>query len=270
MGRTMTGAANTYSSYQQIVTNIDRQTEMVEDQPDVKRATQYYLANIGNVKSVDDFINNTQLFSYAMKAYGLEDMTYAKAFMKKVLTSDLNDSNSFANKLADSRYQDIAKAFDFSTDGDADSTVTQSQTAQQGTVDKYVRQTLEEDAGEDDTGVQLALYFERTAPSVTSYYGILADDALSKVVRTALGFDDSMGLMDIDQQVKILQSKFDITDFQDPKKLEAFIGRFTAMYDLQNPDASSGDQSSTSLLYGSSTEFNISTDLMLAMQSMKP
>jgi len=266
MGGTMTGAVNTYSSYQQIVSNIGRQMQMVEEQPDVKRATQYYLANIGNVKSVDDFINNTQLFSYAMKAFGLEDMTYAKAFMKKVLTSDLSDSNSFANQLADSRYQDIARTFNFSGDG---GTVTQSQAAQQGTVDKYVRQTIEEEAGADDTGVQLALYFERTAPSVTSYYGILADDALSKVVRTAFGFDDSMGLMDIDKQVKILQSKFDITDFQDPKKLEAFIGRFTAMYDLQNPDATSS-QSSVSALFGGSSEFNVSTDLMLAMQSMKP
>jgi len=269
MGGTMTDAVNTYSSYQQIISNIDRQTQMIEDQPDVKRATQYYLANIGNVKSVDDFINNTQLFSYAMKAYGLEDMTYAKAFMKKVLTSDLGDSSSFANQLADSRYQEIAKAFNFSDAADP-TTVTQSQAAQQGTVDMYVRQTLEEDAGEDDTGVQLALYFERTAPSVTSYYGILADDALSKVVRTALGFDDTMGLMDIDQQVNILKSKFDITDFQDPKKLETFIGRFTAMYDLQNPDAGSSGQSSTSLLFGGSTEFNVSTDLMIAMQSMKP
>jgi hypothetical protein len=269
MGGTMTGAVNTYSSYQQIVSNIDRQTQMVEDQPDVKRATQYYLANIGNVKSVDDFINNTQLFSYAMKAYGLEDMTYAKAFMKKVLTSDLTDGNSFANKLTDSRYQEIAKAFNFS--GVTDPTaVTQSQAAQQGTVDMYVRQTLEEDAGESDTGVQLALYFERTAPSVTSYYGILADDALAEVVRTALGFDDTMGLMDIDQQVNILKSKFDITDFQDPKKLETFIGRFTAMYDLQNPDAGPAGQSSTSLLFGGSSEFNVSTDLLLAMQSMKP
>jgi len=42
------------------------------------------------------------------------------------------------------------------------------------------------------------------------------------------------------------------------------------MYDLQNPDASSGGQSSTSLLFGGSSEFNVSTDLMLAMQSMKP
>jgi hypothetical protein len=43
------------------------------------------------VKSVDDLLKNDRLYQYAMKAHGLEDMTYAKAFMKKVLESDLSD-----------------------------------------------------------------------------------------------------------------------------------------------------------------------------------
>ncbi len=57
----------------------------------VERQTKYYKENIGNVKSVDEFLNNYQLYSYAMDAFGLGEMTYAKAFMKKVLDSDLND-----------------------------------------------------------------------------------------------------------------------------------------------------------------------------------
>ena len=47
--------------------------------------TAYYLKHIGDVKSIDDFIKDTRLFNYAMKAFGLEDMAYAKAFMRKVL-----------------------------------------------------------------------------------------------------------------------------------------------------------------------------------------
>ena len=64
--------------------------------------------------SVDAFLDDFQLYSYAMKAYGLEDMIYAKAFMRKVLESDMSDANSFANKLTDVRYQDFASAFSFS------------------------------------------------------------------------------------------------------------------------------------------------------------
>ena len=51
--------------------------------------------------SVDQLLKDRRLFSIAMKAHGLEDMTYATAFMRKVLESDLNDTSSFARKLAD-------------------------------------------------------------------------------------------------------------------------------------------------------------------------
>ena len=60
----------------------------------MKRATAYYLANIGKVKTVDDFVNNYQLFSYAMKAFGLADMTYAKGLMTKVLNGGVDETRT--------------------------------------------------------------------------------------------------------------------------------------------------------------------------------
>ncbi|MFS8145453.1 DUF1217 domain-containing protein [Rhizobium sp. BR 249] len=85
----------------------------VAAQSTVKKDAQYYADNINKVTSVDDFLGDYKLYSYAMKAYGLEDMTYAKAFMKKVLESDLTDPNSYANKLSDTRYREFAAAFNF-------------------------------------------------------------------------------------------------------------------------------------------------------------
>ncbi len=81
--------------------------------PVVSRDTKYYADKIGKVKDLDDFMKDYRLYSYAMKAHGLEEMTYATAFMKKVLASNLNDPSSFANKLKDTRYRDFAAAFDF-------------------------------------------------------------------------------------------------------------------------------------------------------------
>lgn len=85
----------------------------VASQSTVKKDAQYYADNINKVTDVDDFLGDYKLYSYAMKAYGLEDMTYAKAFMKKVLQSDLTDPNSYANKLSDTRYREFAAAFNF-------------------------------------------------------------------------------------------------------------------------------------------------------------
>ncbi|TGU45262.1 flagellar biosynthesis protein FlgF, partial [Mesorhizobium sp. M00.F.Ca.ET.186.01.1.1] len=43
---------NTYTSYQLIARDIPKAIDQVESQPVVKRETDYYLANIGNVKTI--------------------------------------------------------------------------------------------------------------------------------------------------------------------------------------------------------------------------
>jgi hypothetical protein len=97
-----------------------------------------------------------------MKAHGLGDMTYAKAFMEKVLEEGV-DAISFANSLSDKRYAEFAKTFNFKAFGEATTSFTKTQ---QGVVDKYLRQTLEEQAGDENQGVRLALYFQRKAETI--------------------------------------------------------------------------------------------------------
>jgi len=103
----------TYFSYNYIAHNLKQSLTRVEQQPDVAREAAYYKANIGKVKTVDDLMKDYRLYHYATKAYGLEDMAYAKAFMKKVLESNLSDPTSFVNKLVDKRYREFAAAFSF-------------------------------------------------------------------------------------------------------------------------------------------------------------
>jgi hypothetical protein len=49
----------------------------------VAEQNKYYLANIGKVKSINDLVYNYQLFSYAMTAFSLGSMTYARGLMTK-------------------------------------------------------------------------------------------------------------------------------------------------------------------------------------------
>jgi hypothetical protein len=255
---------NTYTSYQLIARDIPKAINQVESQPVVKRETDYYLANIGNVKTIDDFVKDPRLFTYAMKAFGLGDMAYAKAFMVKALKEGVSDPDSFANKLSDKRYADFVKAFNFAAYG---TSAPLFPAAQQGTVDKYMRQTLEENAGETNQGVRLALYFQRKAPTINNWYDVLADTALSSVVRTALGLPDSIATADIDKQAQMFEQKLDIADFKDPDKLNTFLTRFTSLWEINNP--TSTVQSSISVLYSQPTTVGISTDLMMAMQKLK-
>lgn len=256
---------STYVSYKLATNDIDKTIGRISEQADVSREVDYYLENIGDVKSIDDLISDTRLFNFAMKAHGLGDMSYAKAFMKKVLTEGISDSSSFANSLSDTRYADFAGTFNFETFGDAATTFTK---AQQGVVDRYLRQTLEEQAGNDNEGVRLALYFQRKADSIDNFYEILADPALSQVVRTTLGLPDSFAAADIDKQVQMFSDRLDLETLGDPEKLDKLLGRFTTMWDVNHSETDTGTTGVLSL-FSRSNVVGISPDLMLQIAQLK-
>lgn len=193
---------STYTSYRLISQDIGKSLERVSKQPDVARETEYYRAKIGDVKSIDDFMADTRLYNYALKAHGLEDMAYAKAFIRKVLTEGASDKNAFANKLSDNRYAELAKSLDFAGLGAA---ATSTEAAKSGVVSKYTRQTLEQEAGDDNNGVRLALYFERKAPTIKSGLDFLADDALAQVFRTTFNLPDAFAAADVDKQAALIE-----------------------------------------------------------------
>lgn len=118
---------STYLGYASATKDLASTLARVAKQASVKSDQQYYDAHIGKVKNVDEFLSDHKLYSYAVKAYGLEDMAYAKALMKKVLTSDLSNSSSFANRLTDPRYKQFAAAFNFGANSSKPSAQTTTQ-----------------------------------------------------------------------------------------------------------------------------------------------
>jgi hypothetical protein len=230
----------------------------------IKSETAYYLANVTNVKSIDDLMANSRLYNYALSAYGLDPSKQSKDLIRSVLTGGIRDPDSVANKMTNKAYAGLAAAFNFEQYGEAATTINP---AQQPTIDKYMRQTLEEDAGQTNEGVRLALYFQRKAPDITSWYDVLADTALASVVRTALGLPDSFATADIDKQAQLFEQKLDIADFTDPAKLGKFLTRFTSMYEINHPTSTA--VTSVSVLFAQPTAVGISTDLMMAMQQLK-
>jgi hypothetical protein len=143
---------------------------MTAAEPAVKTATAYYEANIGSVTSIKDVVNNYRPLSYALDAYGLGDQINAKWLITQVLEGGVSNPKSLADTLGDSRWKAFAAAFNFAGGASPSSAM-----SVQTTTSDYVEQELESDQGAQDVGVQLALYFQRVAPTVTSEYGILAD-----------------------------------------------------------------------------------------------
>lgn len=252
---------STSATYAYLAKDLTKSLSAEAKDAQVARETKYYQDNIGKVKSVDDFMKDTRLFNYAMKAYGLEDMAYAKGFMKKVLNEGVTDKSAFANKLTDTRFKAFATAFNFETLGEYTTT---TQAATTGVVDKYVRQTLEDSVGEQDEGTQLALYFQRMAPTVTSAYGLLGDTALWTVVKTVYGFPSEMSSADIDKQKKAVDAKLNVADLQDPAKVDKLLKRFAAVW-----DATSSSAAYSPILELFSSSSATSTDVTMSILSLK-
>ena len=249
-------------SFLNINRDLSATLKRTSQEPLVSRASEYYLDNIGEIDSIDEFLSDDRIFRYAMKAAGLEDMTYAKAFIRKVLEEGIDDPESFANKLTDVRYKDLAEKFNFKRYG---STATTFSRAQQGTVDAYVRQTLEEGAGQENEGVRLALYFQRKASGISNAVELLADPALLKVTETLFSLNLSTG--DIDRNTEKIEKRLDVADLKDPEKLAKLLSRFTAMWEITNP--SSAPTSSISLLFSQPTEAGVSQSLLSSIQNLK-
>ena len=255
----------TIASFSLIARDLDRSLETTAQQPAVARETEYYLENISNVKSVEDFIEDDRLFRYAMTAHGLSEMSYAKAFMRKVLEEGIDANDTFANSLADRRYRDFVETFNFARYGE---TATAFGRTQQGTADLYVRQTMEIDAGAENEGVRLALYFQRKAPELTSVYEILGDRALLEVVQTALSIPPQASFQDIDRQAEDIVKRLDLEDLKDPEKLGRFLQQFSALWDIKSPQSAS---SSTvpSISIGAPIQYGLSSSLLSQIQGLK-
>lgn len=234
-----------------------------------KIETDYYSATIDGIRTVDDLIKDKRLVAYIKTAYGLERETISDSTLRQALTSDLFDPKSFVNRSENYKLREMAAAFNFAADGTVKRVaVGQAQDSDDllRTQDLYIRQTMEQQAGAENQGVRLALYFQRKASTIVSAYSVLADKALLEVVLTALNLPDSVAQADVDTQAKLIAKRFDLADFKDPAKVEKFLARFTALYDLKNPQSA---PSIPSLLLGQQQSADFGLDVLTSIQSLR-
>ncbi len=231
------------------------------------KKAEVYQERIQSIDTVKELLADREVLDVVIGAFGLDPEDVTDDFLKQAFGSDLADRKSFVNQQADGRWAELVASFNFDANGNL-TRETMGTVQQRGevmeTVNKYLRQTLEETEGASNEAVRLALYFQRAAPVVTDAYGLIADDALMAVFRTTFGYSDEFSNMDVDQQARIIEENLDLADLQDPEKLERFLQRYTAMYDTQNSVASS---SAATILSGGGG--SISADLLLSLTQLR-
>jgi hypothetical protein len=207
------------------------------------------------VTSIKDFVSNYRLLSYALDAYGLGDQVNSTALVTQVLEGGVSNPKSLANTLSNPNWAKFAAAFNFAADG-ASSISTAS--AVKATTSAYVEQNLETDEGEQDPGVQLALYFQRVAPTESSGMDIMGDENLLDVVQTIFGLPPETTGTNIDDEAAEISRLVPTSELQSPKELQLLTERFTAMYDLDY--GAGGVDASTPLTVDSDGVSSESTD----------
>jgi hypothetical protein len=235
-----------------------------------KDATSYQAA-IANIGSVSDLLANRKVINFILIAKGLQPEKVSDEYLKKIFSSDLSNPKSFANTENDPRFAEIASSFNFDSKGNVARLAMmgpQKRDQFRETQAKYVEQSLEQQQGDVNPGVRLALYFQRKAGQITSAYDILADKALSEVFRTTFDFPDTMAAMPIDQQAKFVDKFMKIKDLSDPAKVEKLLSRFSAMYDIRNSQSTQSPL--LDLFQGSSSAISgVSESTFLAIAKLR-
>ncbi|WP_165215017.1 DUF1217 domain-containing protein [Affinirhizobium pseudoryzae] len=259
---TITSIASDYTVMKTRFLDKDATTKAKED---AKAEVSYYSEKMLSIQTASEFINDDRLTNIVLTAYGIDPGTVDKNFLKQVFSSDLGDPNSFVNKQENSVWAEILGTFNFDARGnltDDFNNGTQSRGKIIETQNKYTRQTLEEEQGETNNGVRLALYFERMAPTMTSAYDMLSDSALLEFFRVSFQLPDSFSNLDVDKQAELVKKYMNLEDLKDPDKVGKMVDKFTVMYDLQNGEASS---SALSILTSTSSSIGISADLLTSL-----
>jgi intergrase/recombinase len=228
---------------------------------------EYFRTQMQTITSADQLLADKRLVSFVLESKGIDPKSVKSEDLKKMFASDLQDPNSFVNTQASSAYAEIVASFNFDSAGKISAEplgTVQQRGDVLATVNSYIQQTLEEQQGEDNEGVRMALYFEREAPDLTSAYSILSDTALFQFFKTTFSMSDYISNMDTDQQASMIKKYIDFDKLQEPDYVQKLIKRFTALYDQANSTTTSP---SLSILQSTSTT-RISADTLMAVAQL--
>lgn len=231
-----------------------RQVEATAKDPVVQRATAYFQENLTAATSAEDLVSDYKMLQVALGAFGLEDDASGKAFIRKVLESDLGDSASLANRLGDKRYLKLAQAFQDRSD---------AAKASQAITEAYVQNQFEQRVGEGDESYRLALnardevtaFAARTSSDKTMWYEVLGNESLRTVFEGAFGMTSSVANLSIDRQLELFMSASErvlgsssFSEIAADATLDKLITRYLALSQIQGSTTSNRYTAALTLL----------------------
>ncbi|MCC5987511.1 MAG: DUF1217 domain-containing protein [Pararhodobacter sp.] len=227
-----------YVGWRFLERTLERQQEQHASMPMAQRDEARFREKIGSIDNARALTNDRQLLRVALTAFGLAEDLPNRAFIQRVLESPTSERGSFANRMADRRYQALAAAFGFGeTEG--------PRTREPGFADRvlalYRERSFEAAVGQQDDSMRMALALQRDLTEIAQrdasdeahWLRVLGTPSLRKVFETAFNLPSAFGAQDLDRQVEIMKRRSrsafgdsTVSQFTDSDKRDALIRRF--------------------------------------------
>ena len=204
-------------------TNQTRQVAATAAEPQVQQAIKAFTQAVNNATSVTQLLSNPAVMHVLLTANNMQDQIGYTALATQALTSNLSDPNSLVNKLTDTRWQTLAKSYNFATNG---LSAIQNPTAIASVANAYAQATWQSNQDSVTPGLSNALAFKSQASSMTSVAQILGNMTVRTVVTTALGIPPQIAFQDMGAQTQAIASRLDVTKLQDPKFVDALAVQY--------------------------------------------
>lgn len=217
---------------------LERQETSHARSPAALRDEAYFRENIGKIDSAADLVADRRLLKVTLTAFGLSEDLPNRAYIQRILESDTSERRSFANRLSDKRYLEMAKALGF---GDGPEPKTRDAAVVEKILTRARERRFEEAVGTQNESMRLALALRRDLTRVArdagsddaAWFTVLGTPSLRSVFETAFGLPREFAALDIDKQSEIIQGRVErltgsksITQFTEDGAMDQLIRRF--------------------------------------------
>ncbi|WP_193172795.1 DUF1217 domain-containing protein [Nisaea nitritireducens] len=172
----------------------------------VQKNIKSFQSSANEINSLEDFLADRKTLEFVLTAFGLESELNNPGKLKAIINSDPDDVNSYANRLADSRYGELAKFLNVKNEG---FTKLQSADAQTEVIDDYLTNAFEVSIGLENPAAREAVFFLRRVNEIDSALEILGDLPLRNIVTTALGLPAQIAKQSVLKQQSLIDAKLD-------------------------------------------------------------
>ena len=202
-----TPSLSSLNLFRQINKNEVKLRENYFNRKDVQQSIETFKTKVSKMEDIEELIKDRKSLQFLLSSFDLDSEINNAGKIKAILKSDVDDQNSFANRLNDKRFAELAKFVNLNKRGLTNLTTASSQ---QTLIDKFLQNTFEKDVSGQNPDIAKAFHFLRNINEVSTTASLLGTLQLREIVTTALRLPQEIARQSIEKQISMVEAKFDV------------------------------------------------------------